>query len=156
MLSGPPVTTTLSADQLIERFISSAPRQRRKLLPQVLKRSSECRPLIFGQIDRWDATGDDWACGTLIQLLVAEEDALCEAFWARYPEGWLSVTSGQGLSYNALQQALICQDFEEADRLTSEYLRQLAGSAAENRGYVYYSEVPLYPPSTSKPSIASG
>ena len=43
MLSGPPVTTTLSADQLIERFISSAPRQRRTLLQQVLKRSNECR-----------------------------------------------------------------------------------------------------------------
>ena len=142
MLSGPPVTTTLSADQLIERFISSAPRQRRTLLQQVLKRSNECRPLIADQIDRWDATGDDWACGTLIQLLVGEEDALAEAFWAHYPEGWLAVTSGQGLDYTALQQALIRQDFEEADRLTSEHLRQLAGPAAEKRGYVYYSEVP--------------
>ena len=142
MLSGPPVTTTLSADQLIERFISSAPRQRRTLLQQVLKRSNECRPLIADQIDRWDATGDDWACGTLIQLLVGEEDALAEAFWARYPEGWLAVTSGQGLDYTALQQALIRQDFEEADRLTSEHLRQLAGPDAEKRGYVYYSEVP--------------
>ena len=142
MLSGPPVTTTLSADQLIERFISSATRQRRTLLQQVLKRSNECRPLIADQIDRWDATGDDWACGTLIQLLVGEEDALAEAFWARYPEGWLAVTSGQGLDYTALQQALIRQDFEEADRLTSEHLRQLAGPAAEKRGYVYYSEVP--------------
>ena len=142
MLSGPPVTTTLSADQLIERFISSAPRQRRTLLQQVLKRSNECRPLIADQIDRWDATGDDWACGTLIQLLVGEEDALAEAFWGRYPEGWLAVTSGQGLDYTALQQALIRQDFEEADRLTSEHLRQLAGPAAEKRGYVYYSEVP--------------
>ena len=142
MLSGPPVTATLSADQLIERFISSATRQRRTLLQQVLKRSNECRPLIADQIDRWDATGDDWACGTLIQLLVGEEDALAEAFWARYPEGWLAVTSGQGLDYTALQQALIRQDFEEADRLTSEHLRQLAGPAAEKRGYVYYSEVP--------------
>ena len=142
MLSGPPVTTTLSADQLIERFISSAPRQRRSLLPQVVKRSSECRPLIADQIDRWDATGDDWACGTLIQLLVSEEDALSQAFWVRYTEGWLAVTSGQGLNYTALQQALIRQDFEEADRLTSEHLRQLAGPAAEKRGYVYYSEVP--------------
>ena len=108
----------------------------------MLKRSNECRPLIADQIDRWDATGDDWACGTLIQLLVGEEDALAEAFWARYPEGWLAVTSGQGLDYTALQQALIRQDFEEADRLTSEHLRQLAGPAAEKRGYVYYSEVP--------------
>ena len=61
---------------------------------------------------------------------------------SRYSEGWLAVTSGQGLNYTPLQLALIRQDFEEADRLTSEHLRQLAGPAAEKRGYVYYSEVP--------------
>jgi hypothetical protein len=34
------------------------------------------------------------------------------------------------------------QDFELADRITSEILRQLAGPAAVTRGYAYYSEVP--------------
>ena len=37
---------------------------------------------------------------------------------------------------------MIQRDFEEADRLTSTHLRQLAGADAEARGYVYYSEVP--------------
>ena len=31
MLSGPPVTTTVSPEQLLERFIAAAPRQRRSL-----------------------------------------------------------------------------------------------------------------------------
>jgi hypothetical protein len=36
----------------------------------------------------------------------------------------------------------MAQDYELADRITSERLRQLAGQAAVTRGYVYYSEVP--------------
>jgi hypothetical protein len=142
MLSGPPVTTTVSADQLLERFLAAAARQRRSLLSQVLQRQQEMRPLIAERLDALDATGDDWAAGTLIQILVSEQDALAQAFWSRYPEGWLAVSSAQGLDYGPLQRALIEQNFEEADRLTSEHLRQLAGSDAVKRGYVYYSEVP--------------
>jgi len=142
MLSGPPVTTTVSADQLLERFLAANPRQRRSLLSQVLQRSAELRSLIPEQLDRLDATGDDWAAGLLIQLLVAEDDGKAQTFRQRHSEGWLAVTSASGLDYGPLQRALMDQQFEEADRLTSEHLRQLAGEAAVQRGYVYYSEVP--------------
>lgn len=142
MLSGPPVTATASPEQLLERFLTSSIRQRRSLLPQLQQQLEAIRPLVLDQLDRLDATSDDWAAGTLIQVLVASEDALSERFWQRYPDGWLAVTSAQGLDYTPLQQALIRQEFEEADRLTSEHLRQLAGPDAVKRGYVYYSEVP--------------
>lgn len=142
MLSGPPVTTTVSADQLLERFLSASPRQRRTLIPQLQQRCLELRPLIPEQLDRLDATADDWAPGTLVQLLLSQRDSLADSFWQRHPEGWLAVSSAQGLDYAPLQRALIDQAFEEADRLTSEHLRQLAGADAVKRGYVYYSEVP--------------
>jgi len=142
MLSGPPVTTTVSPEQLLERFIAAAPRQRRSLLSQVQQRSDELRPLIPEQLDRLDATGDDWVAGLLIQLLVAQDDALAQAFRQCYADGWLAVASASSIDYAPLQRALVEQQFEEADRLTSEHLRQLAGEAAVKRGYVYYSEVP--------------
>ena len=40
-----------------------------------------------------------------------------------------------------MQLRLLEQNFEDADRLTSSYLRKLAGKLAEKRGYVFYSEV---------------
>lgn len=141
MLSGPPVTAAASADQLLERFLSSSARQRRSLLNQLLQRSQELRPLMAEQLDRLDATGDDWAAGTLIQQLLCDDDGLSQAFQQRYPDGWLAVSSGQGIDYAPMQRALARQEFEEADRITSEILRQLAGPAAVKRGYVYYSEV---------------
>lgn len=144
MLSGPPVTAAASADQLLERFLSSSARQRRSLLNQLLQRSQELRPLMAEQLDRLDATGDDWAAGTLIQQLLGADDGLSQAFEQRYPDGWLAVSSGQGIEYAPLQRALAKQEFEEADRITSEILRQLAGPAAVKRGYVYYSEVAVF------------
>ena len=144
MLSGLPVTAAASADQLLERFLSSSARQRRSLLNQLLQRSQELRPLMAEQLDRLDATGDDWAAGTLIQQLLVDDDGLSQAFEQRYPDGWLAVSSGQGIDYAPLQRALARQEFEEADRITSEILRQLAGPAAVKRGYVYYSEVAVF------------
>jgi hypothetical protein len=146
MLSGPPVTSTARADQLLERFLSGSQRQRRSLLGQIEQRRDELVPLIPDQLDRLDATGDDWAAGLLIQmLLVAGAPGQAEDFLARHPGGWLALSSAAGLDYAPLQQQLMQRQFEEADRLTSALLRQLAGPGAEQRGYVFYSEVATFP-----------
>jgi GUN4-like len=142
MLSGPPVTRTASADQLLDRFLSGSGRQRRSLLPQLQERRRELLPLLPGCLDRLDAAGDDWAAGTLVQWLIdGEEEGLKQEFLRRHPEGWLAVLSAAGIDYAPLQLQLMRQEFEAADRLTSEILRQLASADAVKRGYVFYSEV---------------
>jgi hypothetical protein len=145
MLSGPPVSSTESAEQLLERFVSASVRQRRSLIRSVEQRSDQLLPLIPARLDRLDATGDDWAAGLLVQLLLQAGGPAAADFQARCPDGWLAVSSAAGRDYGPLQRALMGQHFEEADRLTSEHLRQLAGPAAVQRGYVYYSEVATMP-----------
>ncbi len=146
MLSGPPVTGTLAPDQLLDRFLAAAPRQRRTLLRQIDQRASDLLPLIPDRLDALDATGDDWGAGCLIQLLAAGPDgARRDALLQRYPEGWLATRSGAAIDYAPLQRHLILQEFEQADRITSALLRRLAGPDAEKRGYVYYSEVAAMP-----------
>ena len=144
MLSGPPVTATTgtSPGALLERFQDGNPRQRRALQATLQQQSQALRPLIPDHLAGVDATGDDWAAGFLIQLLLDEQDQLREEFLARYPDGWLATVSARGLDYAPLQRALMAQQFEEADRITSSLLRELAGPEAIRRGYVYYSEVP--------------
>lgn len=141
MLSGPPVSSTETAAQLLERFIGGSPRQRRSLLRSLEQRREELIPLIPDRLDGLDATGDDWAAGLLVQWLLQAGGSAAEALLQRSPEGWLAVSSAAGLDYGPLQLALMELRFQEADRLTSEHLRQLAGAAAVQRGYVYYSEV---------------
>jgi hypothetical protein len=144
MLSGPPVTATTgtSPGALLERFQAGNPRQRRALQATLQQQSQALRPLIPDHLAGVDATGDDWAAGFLIQLLLDVQDGLREEFLARYPDGWLATVSARGLDYAPLQRALMAQQFEEADRITSSLLRELAGPEAIRRGYVYYSEVP--------------
>ena len=142
MLSGPPVTASASPEALLHRFQSASARQRRSLLGQLEQQAEGLRPLIGDHLMGLDATGDDWAAGFLIQLLLAPEGPQRDAFLDRYPSGWLATPTAQGVDYGPLQQALALQQFEEADRLTSVILRQLAGPDAIQRGYVYYSEVP--------------
>jgi hypothetical protein len=146
MPSGPPVSSAVDADQLLERFLAGSVRQRRSLLGPLEQAGSDLLNLIPDRLDQLDATGDDWAAGHLIQLLLAAGEAGRQQPWlARHPEGWLAVGSVAGLDYAPLQQHLMRQAFEAADRLTSEHLRQLAGEAAVRRGYVYYSEVAAMP-----------
>ena len=146
MPSGPPVSSAVDADQLLERFLAGSVRQRRSLLGPLEQAGSDLLNLIPDRLYQLDATGDDWAAGHLIQLLLAAGEAgRQEPLLARHPEGWLAVGSVAGLDYAPLQQHLMRQAFEAADRLTSEHLRQLAGEAAVRRGYVYYSEVAAMP-----------
>lgn len=142
MLSGPPVTRTARADQLLDRFLTGTARQRRGLLPQLDERRAELLPLLPSALNHLDATGEDWAAGCLIQWILNGEDAsLRQSFLERHPAGWLAVSSAAGIDYAPLQHHLMLQEFEAADRLTSEVLRQLAGPDAVSRGYVFYSEV---------------
>ncbi|MBM5800681.1 MAG: GUN4 domain-containing protein [Cyanobacteria bacterium K_DeepCast_35m_m2_023] len=144
MLSGPPVVST--AEQLLDRFVTASARQRRTLLPQLQARVGELLPLIPAELDHLDRQGDDWAAGTLIQLLAAHAEPVQWQSWQQsHAEGWLQTDSAAGLSFAPLQWALVEQQFEQADRVTSELLRQLAGEGAVKRGYVYYSEVPPMP-----------
>jgi hypothetical protein len=145
MLSGPPASATASAEQLLERFSSSSPRQRRSLLPQIEARSQELRPLLLQALRGHDPDGDDWIAGLWVQMLLAEDDNHRQALLEEYPGGWLNLASGDGIAYGSLQEALAQRCFELADRITSEVLRQLAGSEAVRRGYVYYSEVAPMP-----------
>jgi hypothetical protein len=145
MLSGPPVSSTVSPEQLLERFQASPARQRQTLLRQLLQRLQELVPLIQERLDSLDATEDDWTGGCLLQLLVEGDPLGQETVLSRFPEGWLAVASAAGLDYAPLQRHLLLQDYEAADRLTSAVLRQLAGSGAVSRGYVYFSEVAAMP-----------
>jgi len=146
MLSGPPVSSTLRSDELLDRFLSASARQQRSLVEALEARAGELTPLIIGRLAEMDPSGDTWSAGFLVQLLLqgASPDQEQE-FWQRYPHGWLEANSGVGQDYTILQRHLIDQEFEAADRLTSEHLRQLAGSEAMRRGYVYFSEVSSMP-----------
>ena len=140
MLSGLSSSSDLSVDQLLEKFSSGSLRQKRSLIPAVEKAADQLAAMGAAALASFDREGDDWAAGWILQILHRHQpSALSPLLDAS--GGWFATGSESDLDYSPLQQALLEERFEEADRLTSAFLRQLAGEQAERRGYVYFSEV---------------
>jgi hypothetical protein len=84
--------------------------------------------------------------GKIFQVLYATEQEEMRGFLAQqWPKGRLEMPSKRGIDYEPLQDLLIQQEFEEADRLTLAKLCELAGPTAVKRKWVYFTEVEQFP-----------
>ena len=123
---------------LVKKFVESNQRKRINLLSDI---ESEVENLfLIGKklFDDFEQDGDDWAAGWLLQVLKKHKPIF---FNDKIYNNWFLTYSDENINYDELQLKLLEQKFEDADRLTSSFLRKLAGNLAEKRGYVFYSEV---------------
>jgi len=123
---------------LIKKFVDSNQRKRINSLTQIESEVENIFNLGPSLFDIFDNDGDDWAAGWILQVLKKYKP---EFFENSNFNNWFNTYSDIDINYEDLQLMLLEQKFEEADRLTSSYLRKLAGKLAEKRGYVFYSEV---------------
>ena len=123
---------------LVKKFIASNQRKRRNLINDIESSAESLYSVGEEIINNVDRKGDDWCIGWVLQVLKKYKPNF---FRDNTYNSWYYTNSEIDLNYDDLQLNLLKQDFEEADRLTSSYLRKLAGKVAENRGYVFYSEV---------------
>jgi hypothetical protein len=87
-----------------------------------------------------------WIDGKVFQILHAADYPNAQEFiQANFPTGIVALRSEQGIDYNPLQQLLIAQDFQAADRITLQKLCELAGAAAAQRKWLYFTEVESFP-----------
>ena len=123
---------------LIKKFVDSNQRKRINTLTQIESEVENIFNLGPSMFDMFDREGDDWAAGWILQVLKKFKPKFFEN--SKF-NNWFNTYSDIDINYEDLQLMLVEQKFEEADRLTSSYLRKLAGKLAEKRGYVFYSEV---------------
>lgn len=142
MLSGRTPAQDLSIDKLLERLASGSARQRRTTAVALEKAADALASVGPEALKPYQASGDDWAAGWILQVLRRHQPDALAQIPGISAGGWFETPSARGIDYSAMQQALLDEDFEEADRLTSCVLRELAGEQAVKRGYVYFSEVP--------------
>jgi hypothetical protein len=58
-----------------------------------------------------------------------------------FPQGVVPLESTSGIDYQPLQRLLAQQDFQQADVMTLQKMCELAGSAAVERKWIYFTEV---------------
>ena len=127
--------TTLS---LVKKFIDSNQRKRLNLLSDIESEAENIFIIGNKLFEDFDQDGDDWSAGWILQVLKKHKPTFFEN---TIYNNWFHTYSEENINYEELQLKLLEQEFEAADRLTSSYLRKLAGKLAEKRGYVFYSEV---------------
>ncbi len=133
-------STHISIEELLEQFSNGSSRKRRGLIKSIESRSLDIASLGTKALSSFDPEGDDWAAGWILQVLKRHQPQAISTILSD-SSGWFKTHSQQEINYSSLQNHLLSESFEEADRFTSSKLRQLAGPAAEERGYVYFSEV---------------
>ena len=143
MSSATPGSSKMTIEELIDQFSSSSSRKRKTFLPTLEKRVQEISNLGPKALSSFDSNGDDWGAGWILQIVNKDFPEALSTFTSS--SSWFTTPSSVGINYAPLQKHLLSQSFEEADRFTSAILRKLAGEGAENRGYVYFSEVKSIP-----------
>ncbi len=134
-------STIVPIEELLEKFSSGSTRQRRRLVNEIESRSKELTRLGHELFDDFDRESDNWSNGWILQVLNRHEKDFLGEFLKNEKVPFFLTRSSLGIDYAPLQQSLLEERFEEADRITSSTLRELVGPSALDRGYVYFSEV---------------
>ena len=134
-----------SIEEFLEYFRMASERKRLGLLDVLEERSEELLGLGSSLMSNFDSSSCDWAPGYVLQLVHKIDKNFIKNILNCDDLSWFKAISEDGFDYSPLQQYLLNESFEDADRFTSSKLRELAGEKAVKRGYVYFSEVELIP-----------
>ncbi|NEO27350.1 MAG: hypothetical protein F6K03_10760, partial [Kamptonema sp. SIO4C4] len=86
------------------------------------------------------------AIGQAYLTLKQQDSSVIQDFLTtKFPQGIVPLNSDRNIDYQPLQDLLIAQDFQPADRLTLEKLCELAGPQALERRWIYFTEVDKFP-----------
>ena len=131
--------------ELLDAFKGASDRKRRSFLPILEQRVDELLGLGPSVMSTFSSEDNDWTAGFILQLIHKRDEDFIKSNLNCEDLSWFSSPSDVDFDYSFLQQALLSERYEEADRFTSAKLRELAGDKAVSRGYVYFSEVASIP-----------
>ena len=131
----------LNFDELLQQFCNGSVRKRKSLISSIEDFSEELSLKGPALMQAFDPNSDNWSAGWILQVIQRNQPNSIPSFLSSSPKGWFKTSSEMNIDYAPFQKSLLEENFEEADRFTSSTLRKLAGNAAEERGYVYFSEV---------------
>ncbi len=117
--------------QLIPTIIEKGDAGNKVLMEFLLKRRSDLPGIVDGKI---------------YQLLCQANSAQTQDFIkSNFPQGLLPLKSEKNVDYSKLQELLVRENFQAADKLTIEKLCELAGESAVKRKWLYFSEADSLP-----------
>jgi hypothetical protein len=132
--------------ELTRQLQSSSEKKQFQLIPELVSTGAAGLEVLMEFLKKKQSTPADLVAGLAYQALYDADTAKTNEFiQTHFPTGIVPLRSESGIDYTTLQQLLVKQDFLSADRLTLEKLCELAGAAAVQRKWLYFSEVENFP-----------
>jgi hypothetical protein len=132
--------------ELVRQLQSSSEKKQLQLLPELVNIGPAGLEALMAFLNEQQSSSATLIAGLAYQALYKADTPQTKEFLQTYfPTGVVPLRSEVGIDYTPLQQLLVKQDFLSADRLTLEKLCELAGSAALQRKWLYFSEVENFP-----------
>ena len=134
--------THIDLSALRLQLTSGSERVQQQLIQQLAILGNPGLDVLMEFLLQRQANSPTWIDGKVYHVLHAANYSPAQEFLQTYfPNGIVTLKSECDIDYNPLQQLLIAQDFQAADRMTLQMLCELAGSAAVQRKWLYFTEV---------------
>ena len=121
---------------------SESEKNQLKLVEQLLQDPQSNFPILMDWMISIKDQSKNLALGRAYHGLYLNPSSEVKEFLAHhFPQGVVPLESVQGIDYQTLQQLLAQQDFQGADVVTLQKMCELAGAAAVERKWIYFTEI---------------
>jgi hypothetical protein len=132
--------------ELNSKFQSESEKNQLQLIPELVNIGESGLEVLMEFLQRDLPQPVNLVVGKAYQVLDRANTPRTQEFLQTYfPYGVVPLLSERNIDYYPLQQLLLKQDFQAADLLTIQKLCELAGEAAINRKWLYFTEVDNFP-----------
>jgi GUN4-like/ARM-like repeat domain, GUN4-N terminal len=132
--------------ELRDKFTTSLPKNQLQMLPQMVATGLPGINILIEWLQQQREAKPTIVVGAVYQALYHSGVSVAKDYLDRdLPTGLIPLASSLDIDYTQLQQLLAQQDFEAADKLTTEKLCELAGADAIKRKWIYFTEVEQLP-----------
>ncbi|MCL2924252.1 MAG: GUN4 domain-containing protein [Trichodesmium sp. MAG_R04] len=137
---------SFNISELEYQLESGSEKKQLQVIPNLAEMGDEGLAILMEFLQNKKSDLPTFVEGKIYQVLRQVNSSQVDEFIRRhFPLGVVPINSVSNIDYSYLQIKLAHQDFLEADKLTMQKLCELAGKAATQRKWLYFSEVDSIP-----------
>jgi hypothetical protein len=138
--------SSVNISQLANQFRSESEKNQLQMISDLASAGEAGLDILIEFLSSTAATPVNVVRGKVYQTLYQVKSSKTQDFLqTHFPTGVVPLISDRSIDYRLLQQLLASCDFQTADSLTRQKLCELAGVAAVNRKWLYFTEVDQFP-----------
>ncbi len=139
-------STPADVVELQDKFATSNAKAQLQMIPQIVAIGLTGIEILIAWLQQQREIQPTIATGAVYQALYQSELPIARSYLEReLPTGIVPLQSSAAIDYTSLQKLLAQQEFQAADKLTTEKLCELAGAGAIGRKWIYFTEVEQLP-----------